>query len=107
MFDSRIKQVDHSKLYRLLLKMVLSQADSFDLRHDYCQIRDDENNGWDVFYFGFANDKSFTKNCYVQSVNNGAHGETRIYFTEDDSKMIVNKIKESNCLNYSGTINFD
>ena len=101
MFDRRLKKINHSELYNLLLKMVLLKAENFDMRDDYCQLRDDRNDGWDVFYFGPANEKEvieekiIVKPCYVQSVNKGSHGEHRIYFTDEDSIKIIETIKMS------------
>ena len=87
--------------------MVLLNADKFNVHDDYCKLRDDRNDGWDVFYFGSANKEKFTKLCYVRSVNRGAHGEHRIYFTEEDSIKIMAIVKASNNTEIPSTLRID
>lgn len=84
-----------SPVYIDTLELVLEHANQMDKQLDYCQLRDIDNNGLDLFYFGFSNQESIKKNCYAQIVNKHWQDGQRIYFTKEDSQKIINEINKS------------
>jgi hypothetical protein len=96
-----------SILHELLLEVILMNANRFDKNADYCQLRDSQNNGWDIFYFGFGyQERKAIKNCYAQLIVNGAHAESRVYFTKEDTQKILDSIGDIKDPNISMTIYF-
>lgn len=80
------------------LAVALDGAHKGKMQEDNYRVRY-RTNGWDIFHFGYRNRKvtsaeNIQKNAYAEIVVKGAHGNTRVHFSQEDSFHILNAVRE-------------